>query len=392
MAGNDNAEGRSGNVEAVGGNTVGLQGVADGRTVADEDAGGWCALASFTGLGGEYFWILFRNLIFSMLTLGVYSFWGKTRSRVYLWSKTALWGEQLEYTGTGKELFFGFLIVLPIFFVGSFLASLLIQVQALVGLIVFYLGFIFLWNFAVYRALRYRLTRTRWRGIRANLEGGAAHYACKATGYTLLMLVSCGLLVPWCSARITELKLNNVWFGNRKVEFAGKAKELYVAYLPFFLAGVAAVLAVSGVILWLEYTQPSSDYGTSYGYMGTDVENQPLLAFIPLVFLLCIALLSVFYQAAWFRWLFRHARFGEMTFRSTLSGWRLMELYVTNALLLLCTFGIGFAWVVTRSVRMHLNSLECRGPLNAATLLQDDKPAPARGEGLLEALDADIGF
>lgn len=51
------------------------------------------------------------NGILKLLSLGLYSFWGKTEVRKRLWSFTRLNGEPLEYTGTGKELFLGFLIV-----------------------------------------------------------------------------------------------------------------------------------------------------------------------------------------------------------------------------------------------------------------------------------------
>ena len=50
------------------------------------------------------------NFILRILTLGIYHFWGKTEVRRRIWSAVRLNGEPLEYTGTGKELFIGFLV------------------------------------------------------------------------------------------------------------------------------------------------------------------------------------------------------------------------------------------------------------------------------------------
>ena len=47
-------------------------------------------------------------------TLGVYRFWATARQRRYLWSRTQVIDDTLEWTGTGKEMFIGFLIVIAI--------------------------------------------------------------------------------------------------------------------------------------------------------------------------------------------------------------------------------------------------------------------------------------
>ena len=51
----------------------------------------------------------FLNFFLTIVTLGTYGFWGRTEVRKRIWSSVRLAGEPLEYTGTGKELFLGFL-------------------------------------------------------------------------------------------------------------------------------------------------------------------------------------------------------------------------------------------------------------------------------------------
>ena len=60
--------------------------------------------------------IVLVNLLLTIITLGLYRFWARTKVRKYLWGSVRLHGDAFEYTGTGKELFIGFLIVLFLVF------------------------------------------------------------------------------------------------------------------------------------------------------------------------------------------------------------------------------------------------------------------------------------
>lgn len=62
----------------------------------------------FEGTWREFAPIAFTNLLLTIVTLGIYRFWATTRERQYLWSRSRFIDEHLEWTGLGKELFFGF--------------------------------------------------------------------------------------------------------------------------------------------------------------------------------------------------------------------------------------------------------------------------------------------
>lgn len=378
-------------------------------------AGGWWPLLHFNGKGSEYFLLLLKTFIFSLFTLGIYSFWGRTEQRRYLWSRTTLLGEPLEYTGTGKELFISFLIVMPAFLVIALMGGMLSGVLGPLGPPAFFLLFIYLWQFASYRTLRFRLTRTRWRGIRGNMTGSAFVYAAKATGYLLLIAASLGLLFPWSSARLAELKLDNVWFGNRKLSFSGRARELYkpfaAAALSVFVL-LAVFLALTTPALLNEYSEITEEYSVPYNEDGQapwSDEHYPAggaydlpygaaphlpahAALGALALLFGFFVVTCFYRAAFFRWLFRHAVFDRLETRSTLSGRQLLFVTFSNGLILVFTLGLGTAWCVTRMAKTRINSVEYKGDPQLASLLQDTRKAPKTGEGLLEALDMDIAF
>src|SRR5215212_9974556 len=118
----------------------------------------------FTGNWREYLPIAATNALLIIATLGIYRFWATARQRRYLWSRTHVIDDHLEWSGTGKEMFFGFLIVIavlaPFFLFIQFLFPALIargKEGGAFGIIfLFEIGLIYLGGFARFRALRYR--------------------------------------------------------------------------------------------------------------------------------------------------------------------------------------------------------------------------------------------
>ena len=115
----------------------------------------------------------------TVLTLGIYRFWMKTRLRRWYWSAIRP-GGQLEYVGDPWEKLLGFLIAVLIlaFYIGIVnLILMFLSFSLFQGNVAAYalslVGVIPLWFYAQYRARRYVLARTRWRGLRFGLEPGA---------------------------------------------------------------------------------------------------------------------------------------------------------------------------------------------------------------------------
>ena len=80
---------------------------------------------SFTGTGGALLLIYLKNIILSIITLGIYSFWARVNITRYMYQNTVFMDSNFEYHATGKEKFIGFLKALGIFAVYvAFLAGL----------------------------------------------------------------------------------------------------------------------------------------------------------------------------------------------------------------------------------------------------------------------------
>ncbi|NOJ50913.1 DUF898 family protein [Bradyrhizobium archetypum] len=185
---------------------------------------------AFSGRRGEFFDLVKRGAGLEFVTLGFYRFWLLTDIRRHLWANTLVDGDAAEYTGRGKELLIGFLVALAILlpvYLGYFLVGLEaehIQAFASIPLVAFFYVF---GQFAIYRARRYRLTRTVWRGVRFWMTGSGWAYAARATMWGLLSAVTLGLALPWRTAALERYKMRHTFYGDLQGSFVGRGWEFF---------------------------------------------------------------------------------------------------------------------------------------------------------------------
>ena len=215
-----------------------------------------------------------------MLTFGIYHFWGKAEVRRKIWSAVHIEGQPVEYTGTGKELFLGFLVaffvvMLPIYiafqalpFLGLYIIKAFPQMGpfAMIGVVgggqavLFAVVFYFI-GVAHYRARRYRLSRSQWRGIRGAMAGSPWRYGWTYLWTLLLLPLTLGWLTPWRNITLQKKLTDDTRFGEAPMSFKGRARPLYK---PFALMWVVVVLAVPlAVGLFLYPGAPSFANGAS---------------------------------------------------------------------------------------------------------------------------------
>ena len=185
---------------------------------------------AFSGGRGEFFDLVKRGAALEFVTLGFYRFWLLTDIRRHLWSNTLVDGDAAEYTGRGKELLIGFLVALAILvpiYLGYFLIGLEAehyQAFASIPLIAFFYLF---GQFAIFRARRYRMTRTVWRGVRFWMTGSGWLYALQASLWGLLMILTLGLVLPWRAAALERYKMRHSHYGDLQGSFEGRGWEFF---------------------------------------------------------------------------------------------------------------------------------------------------------------------
>lgn len=216
----------------------------------------------YRGEKGPLFNLAFKTGLLTVVTLGIYRFWQKTRIRKYIWSSVNAGGDTFEYTGTGIEKFLGFLIavVFLAIYVGIiqmvlFYAGLSVMVdpqraspqEMIAQTIALYITFFAVLPFilyAVYRARRYKMARTRWRGIRFGMEKGAWGFVWRALGYGFLAVITLGILTPLQTFKLEKYQADRSYYGSARFTQTGKWTDLYSA-MKHLLIGIA-ILVVSG--------------------------------------------------------------------------------------------------------------------------------------------------
>jgi len=208
----------------------------------------------FSGSRWRIFRLTLWTGVLTVLTLGLYRFWQKTRIRRWYWSAIRPGGHPLEYVGDPYEKLLGFLIAVVIlaFYIGVVnLLLMFISFSIFQGNVAAYLlslvGVFPIWFYARYRARRYVLARTRWMGLRFGLAPGAWGFALRAVWHGFLALITLGLLWPRMTYKLEKYRTDRTWYGDRKFEQGGTWTMLFGAMKWHFV--VLGLVVVCG-ILW----------------------------------------------------------------------------------------------------------------------------------------------
>ncbi len=286
------------------------------------------------------------NFLYRLITLGIYDFWARTEVRKRLWSAIRLDGEPLTYTGTGRELFLGFLIVFGVVLLPILLATFAVMMlfgpespAAAAVQLAIYIGVIFLVGIGVFRAQRYRLLRTNWRGIRGNLEGSSLNYGWTYFWTLALIPITLGWIIPWRTTKLQSLITGAARFGDQPFAFSGDAGPLYGPFAllwfgvmllvlvgSFVIGGAAATIqSMAGPELLTDGGRLPRQYAH---YMGLLV-----LSVIAVGYLFYL-LMSAWYRARTINHFAQCTHFDEARFSGRLRGVGLLYIDITNLLIL----------------------------------------------------------
>ncbi len=243
------------------------------------------APVAFTGERIDFIRLVRRGAFLELVTAGFYRFWLTTDIRRLLWSGTSIEGDAAEYTGTARELLIGFLfalaILVPIYLVYFLIGIEVERAKAFASLPLFLFFYAF-GQFAIYRARRYRATRTVWRGVRFWMSGSGWAYSWRACLWTLATFFTLGLTLPWRESALERYKMRHLHYGDLPARFEGRGWTLFKRGWWLWL--------LSFLIITLPFIYPA-------------------------------------YRAILWRWWIEGIRFGTLRFESTLRKGGLMGLY-----------------------------------------------------------------
>jgi len=299
----------------------------------------------FVGTGSELFGIQFVNGILTIVTLGIYYPWARARELRFMIGSLQAGQDRFSFHGQGRELFLGLLRAWLIFlgpltalWFTMYLSKPGSDVQILAGF-AFYLLLLVFFSFAAVGSLRYRASRTRWRGIRFAFDGSAREFGAQYGLRLLLTIVTLGLAYPIAATWRRDYFLTHARFGSERFEFDGKASDLMRPY----------------VLCWL--------------------------LLLP-TFGLSMTWFHGFQQAYYWN----HTRLAGGKFSSTMTGGLWLGLAFANGVLIGITFGIGAAWALTTLQREFFNRLSLQG-VDLSRVRAAASEGTATGEGAADLFD-----
>ncbi len=304
----------------------------------------------FFGKGSEYFAIMIVNWLLTIITLGLYYPWARAKKLRYVYGQTALNNERFHFSGTGKEMFLGFIKIILFYVAILFVYGLLLRLTKLpiLAVLFLYLAIIAIIPFAIHGSLRYRMSRTSYRGIRFGYRGNRNELVKNFFKWFLLTVVTFGIYGAWFEMNIRRYTHKNIRYGD--VEFSNDANGL--DYFALNLKGYFLTLITLGIyVFWWQ-----ADIFNYY------IDNMKMTK-------------------------------GEQEVRcySTATGGAFFGLLVVNLLIVIFTLGFGQAWADMRTQKFIFNNVKMEGNINFDEIHQtEEEYKDAFGEDAMDFFDVDL--
>ena len=189
----------------------------------------------FHGEGGDLFMLFLKNLILSILTLGIYTFWGQAEQRRFLYRNMSFQEQRFDYTGTGKEKFIGFLKAFAFLVILVVILQVLMQVMGPIAILFFYLALIGVIPYLVYGAQRYALSRTRLNNIPFSLQGEQGEFAKISYKMLFISIITLGIATPWYLIAQHKYLTSHTRYGQIEFDFVGQGGDLFIKFIVGYL-------------------------------------------------------------------------------------------------------------------------------------------------------------
>ena len=337
----------------------------------------------FHGSAHEYFRIWIVNLCLTLFTFGIFSAWAKVRKKRYFYSHTTLDGTPFQYLGQPIPILNGRVIAAVAFFTyysSSHFFTLLLPYVLGVGAVlapwVLVRSAAFNARYSAFRNMTFHFegkylnalkTLYQWGIIPAFVVGMMFNWWGKYTIAGIAALVF-GVSFPWWIRRLRNFLVSHSSYGNKKGIFTATGGQFYGVYFRsgLIMAGIVIVVGLlsammaasitkkSQLVMWFFVVPTYAGYVLAYAYVQAHSSN-----------------------LVW-----NHTRLGPLSFKSTLSGWGMAKLYVTNALGIIASLGLLIPWAVMRTLKYRADHMR---------VLQEGDLAEFQGSDLsaVEAIGAE---
>ncbi|MFO6418693.1 YjgN family protein [Hylemonella sp. W303a] len=358
----------------------------------------------FVGSGSEYFRIWIVNLLLTLVTLGLYYPFAKTRRLKYFYGATEVGGHPLSFHGKPWAMFRGYVLAALL----VVLYNMAGKVSPIAGLLAF--AFLMLaWPFLWHASLRFSLANTGWRGLRLRFTGtrGGA-YGAFALLYAVLAVFVIGITLATSTSKVLQshalilillaypvglaLIPAGFWLHRRyqqaHLAIASEQTTFDVGAGKFYrLFGVALLYAV---LLFLAGAL------AIFGLGKSQVLSMPwaITALVMGGYLLILCVVGGYFVARLQNLTWNGTRSPGLAFRSALPAGALIQLWFKNWLLTLVTLGLyhPYAKVANARLRLEAVTLLATADMDELVAAHDANAATATGDAAGDLFGLDFGL
>ncbi|MBL7759362.1 MAG: DUF898 domain-containing protein [Sediminibacterium sp.] len=306
-------------------------------------------IISFRGNGLDYFKIQLVNILLTMVTLGLYYPWAKARSLNYLYGQTVFEGQPFVFSGTGAEMFKGFIkaFALLVLFYASLVVCILNRAEV-TGVLLLYGCLLLVMPLSIHGSYRYRFAKTTWSGIRFGYTGDKWAFVRLFIKGVFLSILTLGIYSPWFLMNMRRYLICNIRIGDARFAYKGVGSE----YFLLTIKGYFLTVFTLGIYYFWWQKELFAYY----------VENMRLT---------------------------RNEE--TMLFRTNATGGDFAGLIIVNLLLFIFTLGLATPWIVVRTLDFVMQHIVMDGTIEFDLLRQEQTDySDATGEDMSDFFD--FGF
>ena len=303
----------------------------------------------FLGNGMDLFKIQIVNFILNVLTLGLFYPWAKARKLQYIYSNTTFEEHPFAFTGTGKEMFKGFIKAI-LFLVVAYAVFFWLFYSGMqqFAVLFFYLFLILMIPLIIHGSYKYRMAKTVWKGIRFGYVGDRMELFKNYLKWIFFTIITFGIYGAWLSMNLRKYVVERIRLGNAGFIYKGTGDGYFILNLKgYFLT----IITLGIYMFWWQKDL--------FNYFVNNLE-------------------------------LNHEG-KKVDFKSVATGGKFFKLVMINFLIVLFTLGLAFPWTVVRTLKFMSENIEMQGDFSFEELIQSQNDySNATGEDLADIFD--FGF
>lgn len=344
---------------------------------------------NFFGQPSEYFVIWMINLLFTLVTLGIYGPWAKVRRLNYMLGNVELDGHRFKYLANPLSILKGRIIALVAFIAlliaMTKLQSFALSTEGFIQAMLIFSSVLIMYaamGLLIWKSLQFTFRMISYRGIRFSFTGSYAGVVGTFFFMPLLATVSLGILAPLAAKKTISFMSNNVKYGELHFKSEITIKQCLKPVLVLLLINIS--LVTFGIFTMVSVINLSPD--------GTP--NEMNIFGVYLVFFLLAFFVQAFVVAMFRNLLVQNLKLSHTSyFDSQIYPLKLAIISATNFLAILFSLGLATPWAQIRKYKYLTESTYAAlsSEVESVIAKEQDSPSAIGLEGA-DMLDIGVGL